>query len=105
MPLFVFQAFGGCGAGLRIEDTDIIVSECHVEGYTHSFTVYSRGGTVGEPPYVVDAQTFEQVVDAHTSFHVGPSVHWGGMGLVGENIEIVAVAGLVFIAQRAKISQ
>lgn len=56
---------------------------------------------VGQAPDVVDAQDGEDVVEANPGFHVGLVIHGLAEDVFGEEEDIVAQCGVVFIAQTA----
>ena len=55
-----------------------LVSECHMESYPQARAVNSGDISVGQAPYIIDAQAFQKVVDAGADFHVRTAMHRSG---------------------------
>ena len=58
-----------------------------------------HSGAVGESPYVVDAETFEEVVYADGGFHVGFVPHGCPPGIGRELNQVGVQVGVVFVAE------
>ena len=75
------------------------VSEIKVQLDAQAVTVTTGILAVGQTPDVVNPEDGENVVNSHTSFHIGLAPHGQTRSIARELKDVIALQWIVFVAQ------